>query len=61
MPHVRFRVGPVLDDLVDGVVLAEELEGVLLSPAQSQPMHDLGWPHGGIEVGNYRDLLVLVA
>jgi len=37
-----FRVSPVLHDLVDGVMLGEELEAVLLPPAQSQAVHHLG-------------------
>ena len=56
-----FRVGPVLHDLVDGVMLGEELEAVLLPPAESQAVDHLGGAGGGSQVGKHGDLLPLVA
>ena len=59
-PGLRFRVGPVLDKLLDSVVLVEKLARVLLAPPELQTMHHLGRLDGGREVCEHRDLLVLV-
>jgi hypothetical protein len=41
-PILCLPVGPVLDDLVNGVVLAKVLEVVLLAPAKPEAMDHLG-------------------
>ena len=39
---LRLLVGSVLNDLVDGVVVSEVLEVVLLAPAKPEAVNDLG-------------------
>src|SRR5436309_2868999 len=46
-PILCLGIGAVLDDLVDGVVLAEVLEVVFLAPAQTQAVDDLRRLHRG--------------